>query len=110
MEKVNEILSAAGISASDEAQKSAIRACYGKLIEDKRIQDIASENDAHQLAAASAFQQKGLLALLGSAQESQEVYTALSSDMDNVDTVLQALAALLVAASNDARVKKELES
>lgn len=110
VEKVNEILSAAGISASDEAQKSAIRACYGKLIEDKQIQDMASENDAHQLAAASAFQQKGLLALLGSAQESQEVYAALSSDMDNVDAVLQVLAVLLVAASNDARVKKELES
>lgn len=108
VEKVNEILSAAGISASDEAKKGAIRACYGKLVEDKQIQDMAGENDAHQLAAAAGFKQKGLMALLGSAQESNEVYTALSSDMENVEAVLHALAGLLVAASNDAHVKKQL--
>ncbi|KAB3519843.1 type I restriction endonuclease subunit R [Corynebacterium sp. zg254] len=108
VEKVNEILAAAGVSASDEAKTGAIRACYGKLVEDKQIQDLASENDSDQLAAAADFKQKGLMALLGSAQESQEVYTTLSADMDNVDTVLNALAALLVAASRDANVKKQL--
>ncbi|MCQ9353413.1 hypothetical protein NQ015_10375 [Corynebacterium sp. 153RC1] len=109
VEKVNEILSAAGISASDEAKRGAIRACYGKLVEDKQIQDMAGENDADQLAAAAGFKQKGLMAILGSAQESQEVYSALSSDTENVEAVLQALAGLLVAASQDAQVKKELE-
>lgn len=108
VEKVNEILAQAGVSASDEAKAGAIRACYGKLVEDKQIQDMAGENDAHQLAAAADFQQKGLMALFGSAQESKEVYDTLSSDMENVEAVLQALAGLLVAASNDAEVKKEL--
>lgn len=108
VEKVNEILAQAGVSASDEAKAGAIRACYGKLVEDKQIQDMAGENDAHQLAAAADFKQKGLMALFGSAQESKEVYDTLSSDMENVEAVLQALAGLLVAASNDAEVKKEL--
>lgn len=108
VEKVNEILAQAGVSASDEAKAGAIRACYGKLVEDKQIQDMASENDAHQLAAAADFKQKGLMALFGSAQESKEVYDTLSSNMENVEAVLQALAGLLVAASNDAEVKKEL--
>lgn len=108
VEKVNAILAAAGVTASDEATASAIRASYGKLAEDPQIQGMANENDAKQLASTSAFKQKGLQALLGSAQESQEVYTTLSADMDNVETVLQALAGLLVAASKDAEVKKRL--
>nr|WP_240394049.1 type I restriction endonuclease [Corynebacterium lactis] len=108
VEKVNEILAAAGVSASDAATTGAIRACYGKLVDDKQIQDMAGENDADQLAASGAFKQKGLMALLGSAEESKEVYDTLSSDMENVEAVLHALAGLLVAASADAHVKKQL--
>ena len=108
VEKVNQILAAAGVSASDEAKSSAIRASYGKLVEDAQIQGMAGENDAKQLASTRAFKQKGLQALLGSAQESQDVYTTLSADMENVEAVLGALAELLVAASKDAEVKKRL--
>lgn len=108
VEKVNELLSKAGIDASDEAQKGAIRTCYRKLVEDTQIQAMASENDAHQLAASTAFQQKGIMALLGSAQEFQEIYTALSADGENITIMLQAFATLLVAASHDARAKTEL--
>ena len=45
---------------------------------------MAGENDADQLAAATAFKQKGIRALLGSAQESKDVFDTLSSDTENV--------------------------
>ncbi len=109
VEKVNEILARAGVSASDEVTIGAIRACYGRLVEDKQLQDMAGENDPHQLAAASAFKQKGLMAMLGAAKESSDVFDTLSADAENVGDVLQALAGLLVAASRDAEVKKQLD-
>ncbi|WP_257183313.1 type I restriction endonuclease subunit R [Corynebacterium cystitidis] len=109
VEKVNEILSAVGINASDEAKVSAIRASYGKLVADEQVQALANENDTDQLSASSAFQDKGFAALMGSAKESQEVFNTLVADEENLHNVLDALAGLLVAASRDAGVKKRLE-
>ncbi|MHA6526433.1 type I restriction endonuclease subunit R [Corynebacterium pyruviciproducens] len=109
VEKVNAILAAAGVSASDEAKASAIRASYGKLVEDEQIQGLAGENDAKQLASTGIYKQKGYAALIEAAQESQDVFTTIYADSENMEIVLNALAGLLVAASKDAEVKKRLE-
>lgn len=108
VQKVNEILAAAGVSASDEAKKSAIRASYGILVKDETIKQMARQNDAVQLAASPKFKVTGFNALLNASKESADVYKTLSADQENIDIVLNALGQLLVAASHDEEIKKEM--
>ena len=101
IDQVNQILAAVGIDASDEATKSAIRASYGILVEDKTVQALARENDASQVAGTNAFKTKGFGAIITAARQSNEVYEAVTADPDNLDKFLDALARMIVAARED---------
>ncbi|WP_082028500.1 type I restriction endonuclease subunit R [Corynebacterium humireducens] len=99
VDQVNQILAAVGIDASNEATKSAIRASYGILVEDRTVQALARENDPSQVAGTDAFKNKGFGAIMQAARESNEVFEAVTADADNLDLFLTALAKMLVAAS-----------
>ncbi|MEX3507553.1 type I restriction endonuclease [Corynebacterium sp. LK2590] len=106
IDQVNQILAAVGIDASDEATKSAIRASYGILVEDKTVQALARENDASQVAGTNAFKTKGFGAIITAARQSNEVYEAVTADPDNLDKFLDALARMIVAAREDETEEK----
>ena len=101
VDQVNQILAAVGLDGSTEATRSAIRASYGILVEDKTVQALARENDPFQVAGTDAFKNKGFGAIIAAARQSNEVYEAITADPDNLDTFLQALAHMIVAAKNE---------
>lgn len=101
VDEVNALLSSAGIDPSDEATKNAIRASYNKLVNDERVQELARENDASQVAGTDAFKKKGFGAILSAARESNEVYETVTAQEENLDTFLRALAHMIVAAKDE---------
>lgn len=101
VDQVNEIMSALGIDSSVEAAGSAIRASYGILVEDETVQALARENDASQVAGTNAFRTKGFGAILTAAQQSKDVFEAVTADPDNLDKFLEALARMIVAAKKE---------
>lgn len=101
VDQVNQILAAVGLAGSNEATRSAIRASYGILVEDTTVQALARENDPSQVAGTEAFKNKGFGAIIAAARQSTEVYEAITADPDNLDTFLQALAHMIVAAKDE---------
>src|SRR5699024_10952863 len=101
VDQVNQILAAVGLAGSSEATRSAIRASYGILVEDTTVQALARENDPSQVAGTDAFKNKGFGAIIAAARQSNEVYEAITADPDNLDTFLEALAHMVVAAKDD---------
>lgn len=65
------------------------------------MQALARENDPSQVAGPDAFKNKDFEAIIAAARQSNEVYEAVTADPDNLDTFLQALAHMILAAKSE---------
>ncbi|KAA8728657.1 type I restriction endonuclease subunit R [Corynebacterium phocae] len=102
VKEVNDILSIAGLGASNHATRAAIRASYGVLIEDERVKQLAKENGAASMATSAEFKQKSISAIVKAAKESETVYKAIMANTDNTESIVKALAYLVEAAEMEA--------
>ena len=105
VDQVNQLMSTLGIEGSTEAAGSAILASYGILVEDTAVQALARENDPSQVAGTDAFKNKGCVALVQAARESQEVFETITADPDNLERFLEVLAHMIVAAKDEQESK-----
>ena len=109
VEKVNQILGAAGISASDTTKRAVVLNSYERLAEDPTIRGLAYHNSADALAETAAFKTKGFGAVYQASKETEDVYKAISEKEENLDAMLVAIAGVLTAAPRDEELREKLE-
>ena len=103
VDEVNALMAALGMEGSPDAIGAAIRASYGILVKDESIQALARENDPGQIAGTNLFKEKAFRAILDAAQQSQDVYEAVTAHEENLNKFLSALAQMLATAVEEAQ-------